>query len=70
MIYFGPLIGANPNGENPKAPNGENPNGENPNAPKGANEKVVVTLLDAPEVPEFPFALVAKIVYVWAVPCS
>jgi hypothetical protein len=27
-------------------------------------------LLEAGDVPEFPFALVAKTVYVWAVPCS
>lgn len=65
--------GENPNGENPNTPNGENPktaNGEKPNTENGTNENVVVTLPDAGDVPELPFPLSARTVYVCALPCS
>jgi hypothetical protein len=50
---------------NAEKPNGEKPNGEKPNGekPNGVKENVVIEF-EAAEVPEDPFALSARTVYV------
>ena len=56
---------------NTEKPNGAKLNGVKPNGAKlnGVKENVVIEFYAA-EVPEDPFALSARTVYVWAVPCS